>query len=110
MDCLLFSILRIVFLYSLLSFVDIMFVTETWLNTYGDEAKCVDITPTGYCMKSVPLSTRGGGLAVIFRTSLKSSATVVNSFAFDHSSFELLELTVSSAHTGPLLPFVQAPS
>ena len=87
-----------------------MLLTETWLKTYDDEAKCVDIISTGYCMKSVPHATRGGGLAVIFRTSLKSSATVVNSFAFDHSSFELLELTVSSAHTGPLLPFVQAPS
>ena len=80
------------------------------MKTYGEEAKCVDITPTGYCMKSVPRSTRGGGLAVDFRTSLKSSATVTDSFAFAHSSFELLELTVSSAHTTPLLPFVQAPS
>ena len=89
--------------------VDIMFVTETWLKTYVDEGKCVDITPTGYCMKSVQRATRGGGLAVIFRTPLKSSATVTSSFAFAHSSFELLELTVSSAHTALLLPFVQAP-
>ena len=59
--------------------VDIVFVTETWLKTYGDEAKRVDMTPTGYCMKSVPRSTRGGGLAVDFRTSLKSSATVTDS-------------------------------
>ena len=49
-------------------------------------------------MKSVPRATRGGGLAVIFPTSLKSSATVTNSFAFDHSSFELLELTLSLQH------------
>ena len=67
-----------------------MFVTETWLKTYGDEAKRVDIAPTGYCMESVPRATRGGGLAVISPTSLKSSATVTNSFAFAHSSFELL--------------------
>ena len=50
--------------------VDIMFVTETWLETYGDEAKRVDIIPTGYCMKSVPLATSERGLAVIFRTFL----------------------------------------
>ena len=46
-------------------------------------------------MKSVPRATRGGGLAVIFRISSKPSATVNNSFAFAHSSFELLELTLS---------------
>ena len=60
-------------------------------------------------MKFVPRATRREGLAVIFRTSLKSYDTVINSFAFAHSSFELLELTVSSAHTALLLPFVQAP-
>ena len=31
--------------------VDIMFVTQTWLKTYDDEAKCADITPTGCCMR-----------------------------------------------------------
>ena len=65
---------------------------------YGEEAKCVDLTPTDYCMKSVSRATRGGGVAVIFHTSLKSSATVTNSFAFDHSSFELLQLTLSLQH------------
>ena len=54
---------------------------------------CVDITPTGCRMKSVPRATRGGGLAVIFLTSLKSSSAVSKSSAFDYSSFELLELT-----------------
>ena len=44
-------------------------------------------------MKFVPRATRREGLAVIFRTSLKSYDTVINSFAFAHSSFELLELT-----------------
>ena len=29
--------------------VGILFVTETWLKTHDDEAKRVDITPTGYC-------------------------------------------------------------
>ena len=49
-------------------------------------------------MKSVPRATRCGSLAVIFRTSLESSDTVTNFFAFDHSSFELLELTLSLKH------------
>ena len=64
-------------------------------------------------MKSVPRATRGGGLAVIFRTSLESSDTVTNFFAFDHSSFELLELTLSLQHIQLHIFFfiyIQAPS
>ena len=49
-------------------------------------------------MKSVPHATCGGGLAVIFRTSLKSSATVINTFAFEYSPLELLELTLFLQH------------
>ena len=49
-------------------------------------------------MKSVPLATCSRGLAVIFRISSKPSATVNNSFAFAHSSFELLQLTLSLQH------------
>ena len=45
-------------------------------------------------MKSVQCATRAGGLAVTFRSSCKSSATVIDTLAFDHSSFELLELTL----------------
>ena len=49
--------------------VEVLFLTETWLGMRGDEAKCTDLTPPGYCMKSFPHSSRGGGLAVIFRLS-----------------------------------------
>ena len=56
------------------------------------------LTQFGYYMKPVPRATRGGGLAVIFRTSLKPSSTVTSSFAFAHSSFELLEQTLSLQH------------
>ena len=44
--------------------IDILFITETWLRCQGDEAKCVDMTPPGYSMKSFPRSTRGGGVGL----------------------------------------------
>ena len=45
--------------------VDIMFLTETWMRSHGDEAKYADFTPPGYSLRSFPRATRGGGLAVI---------------------------------------------
>ena len=56
------------------------------------------LTQFGYYMKPVPRATRSGGLAVIFLTSLKPSSTATSSFAFAHSSFELLEQTLSLQH------------
>ena len=45
--------------------IDIMFLTETWMRSHGDEAKYADLTPPGYSLRSFPRATRGGGLAVI---------------------------------------------
>ena len=74
--------------------VDIMFLTETWMKTHGDESKCVDLTPPGYKLRSFPRATRGGGLAVICRDHFPLS--VNTTFPFTHSSFELVELTLTA--------------
>ena len=37
--------------------IDILFITETCLRWQGDEAKCVDMTPPGYSIKSFPRTT-----------------------------------------------------
>ena len=51
--------------------VDLVFLYETWLRPVGDEADCADLTPPGFCLKSLPRqSGTGGGLAVLHRTSL----------------------------------------
>ena len=34
--------------------VDLFFVTETWLSAQGDEAKTVELTPSGFDVKSFP--------------------------------------------------------
>ena len=67
--------------------VDIMFLTETWLRSHGDEAKYADLTPPGYSLRSFPRATRGGGLDVILRDNFP--VTITTSFPFAHSSFEL---------------------
>ena len=34
--------------------IDLLFLTETWLRPCGDEAKCADLAPSGYAVKSSP--------------------------------------------------------
>ena len=75
--------------------IDIMFIQETWFRQTGDEGKFSDITPSGYSVCSLPRSNRGGGLAIIYRDSLSRYLGFVTDFAFSHSSFEVVHLTLS---------------
>ena len=75
--------------------IDILFLTETWLTAKGDETKCADMCPAGYSAKSFPRLSRGGGLAVIYRSSLQSYISVDATIDFDHTVFELLHLKLS---------------
>ena len=50
--------------------IDLFFITETWLNPRGDEAKIAELAPSGYSARSFPRRSRGGGIAVIFRDTL----------------------------------------
>ena len=68
-----------------------MFLTETWMKTQGNEAKCANLSPRGYTFKSFPRATRVGGLAVVMREGLP--VTVSASFPFTHKSFELVQVT-----------------
>ena len=36
--------------------VDLFFVTETWLSANGDEAKTVELAPSGFDVKSIAIS------------------------------------------------------
>ena len=48
--------------------VDLFFVTETWLSAQGDEAKTVELAPSGFDVKSFPRQyrSRGGGIATVY--------------------------------------------
>ena len=75
--------------------IDLLFITETWLNPRGDEAKIAELAPSGYSARSFPRRSRGGGLAVIFRDTLSTNLTFKTKFDFDHSSFELIQVSVT---------------
>ena len=75
--------------------IDLFFITETWLNHRGDEAKIAELAPSGYSAHSFPRRSRGGGLAVIFRDTLSTNLTFKTKFDFDHSSFELIQVSVT---------------
>ncbi|KAL8573032.1 hypothetical protein ACOMHN_010462 [Nucella lapillus] len=72
-----------------------MFVTETWLRARGDEAKCADLSPAGYNIRSFPCPSRGGGLAVIYHDRFSSTISFNTSFPFDHPAFELVRVSCS---------------
>jgi len=75
--------------------IDIFVVTETWLRPQGDEAKVKDLTPPNYTTISFPRGSLGGGIAVIIKDTLSSCVSVTSEFLFQHSSFELAQLTFS---------------
>ena len=57
--------------------VDLFFVTETRLSAQGDEAKTVELAPSGFDVKSFPRQSRsrGGGIATVCKSTLGSDIT-----------------------------------
>ena len=76
--------------------VDIAFLTETWLNEVGHEPieKC--LTPSGYKLKSFPRPSRGGGIAILYKLSLRPLLSFSQSLPFSHPSFEHVEVSYRS--------------
>ena len=74
--------------------IDIFFITETWLNSSGEEGKLKELTPSRYKVKSLPRGSRGGGILVIYKDHLP--ITIKSDFLFDHNSFEILQLSLTS--------------
>ena len=68
----------------------------------GDEPICADLTPCGYQLKSFPRSAKlgkrggGGGIAIIFKDKFYSNITFRNKFDFNHESFELAQMSITS--------------
>lgn len=69
--------------------VDLFCLTESWFRPTGDEPKCHDLSPPGYKTLSFPSPSRGGGIALVISDSLSP----FTAFLFDHSSFELVQMT-----------------
>jgi len=73
--------------------LDVCALTETWLSgTKTDKITIGDTTPSGYEMRHVSrCNKKGGGVAVIHKTSL-----IVKSIKTNHHAFESIELLITS--------------
>ena len=80
--------------------VDLFFVTETWLSAQGDEAKTVELAPSGFDVKSFQRQSRshGGGIATEYKSSLGSNITFKTKFDFTHTSFEVVQASTTLKH------------
>ena len=80
--------------------VDIFSATETWLSAQGDEAKTVELAPSGFDAKSFPRQSRyrGGGIAIVCKSTLCSNITFKTNFNFTHTSFEVVQASITLQH------------
>ena len=72
-------------------------MTETWLSAQGDEAKTVEIAPTGFDVKSFPRQSRsrGGRIATVYKSTLGSNITFKTNIDFTHTSFEVVQASIT---------------
>ena len=80
--------------------VDLFFVTETWHIAQGDEAKTVELAPSGFDVKSFPHQSRsrGGGIATVYKSTLGSNITFKTNFDFGYTSFEVVQASITLQH------------
>ena len=80
--------------------IDLFFVTETWLSAQGDEAKTAELAPSGFDVKSFPRESRsrGGGIATVYKSTLGSNITFKTNFDVTHTSFEVVQVSITLQH------------
>ena len=80
--------------------VDLFFVKETWLSAQGDEAKTAELAPSGFDVKTFPRQSRsrGGGIAIVYKSTLGSNITFKTNFDFTHTSFEVVQASITLQH------------
>ena len=69
--------------------IGVLVLTETWLRPCGEEPKCMQIIPAGYCMKSFFQTSRSGGIAIVYRETFHPHSTFSIDLPFQHTSFEI---------------------
>ena len=81
-------------------------MTETWHSAQGffcaqgDEAKTVELAPSGFDVKSFPRQSwsRGGGIATVYKSTLGSNITFKTNFDFTHTSLEVVQASITLQH------------
>ena len=73
--------------------LDLLYTTETWIRDNSLDSQVLnELTPAGFAVHSVPRTNkRGGGVAVVYRSTMKLSVQDVTS----HASFEYLKVHLS---------------
>ena len=77
--------------------VDLFFVTETWPSGLGDEAKTAELATSGFDVKSFQRQSRsrGGRIATAYKSTLGSNITFKTNFDFTHTSFEVVQASIT---------------
>ena len=75
-------------------------MTETWLCVQCDEAKTVELAPSGFDVKSFPRQSRsrGGGIATVYKSTFGSDITFKTNFDFTHTTFEVVQASITLQH------------
>ena len=75
-------------------------MSETWLSAQGDEAKTVELAPSGFDVKSFPRQSRsrGGGISTEYKYTLGSNITFKTKLDFTHTSFEVVQASIILLH------------
>ena len=79
---------------------DLFFVTETLLSALGDEAKTVELAPSGFDVRSFPRQSRyrGGGITTAYKSTFGSNIKFKTRFDFTHTSFEVVQASITLQH------------
>jgi exonuclease III len=79
---------------------DILCLTETWLTgSEKDDPIIAELVPNGYNIRHTPRESRGGGTAIIHRSSLNVHQTPLVTAMSEFSTFEYQECLLSGART-----------
>ena len=75
-------------------------MTETWFSAQGEEAKTVELAPSGFDVKSFPRQSRsrGGVIATVCKSTFGSNITFKRNFDFTHTSFEVVQVSITLQH------------
>ena len=75
-------------------------MTETWLSAQGNEAKTVELAPSGFDVKSFPRQSRsrGGGIATVYKSTLGSNIIFKTNFDLTNTSFEVVQASITLQH------------
>ena len=61
---------------------------------------CKILSPSGFDVKSFPRQSRsrGGGIAIVYKSTLGSNITFKTNFDFTHTSLEVVQLSITLQH------------